>query len=189
VKKTPMFSLAIRIGKTSARQRFCRPALLNDCRSGYDGLAMLATRIKRRPYSFALWAMTSLLWIGIVWSCFRGVRYYGQSNIIHFWDGQLAFRLNPIGNPIPQRLHGMTSWDVSAAPLLMKVLRFFTLPYSEIAWSFIPLGYPMVILTTLTTWRFWRPFRIAKQGHCQSCGYNLQGNESGKCPECGKAIA
>ena len=23
-------------------------------------------------------------------------------------------------------------------------------------------------------------------GHCQQCGYNLTGNVSGKCPECGK---
>lgn len=25
-------------------------------------------------------------------------------------------------------------------------------------------------------------------GHCQECGYDLTGNESGVCPECGKAI-
>ena len=23
-------------------------------------------------------------------------------------------------------------------------------------------------------------------GHCQDCGYNLTGNVSGRCPECGK---
>jgi hypothetical protein len=25
-------------------------------------------------------------------------------------------------------------------------------------------------------------------GHCQACGYNLTGNVSGRCPECGEAI-
>ena len=25
-------------------------------------------------------------------------------------------------------------------------------------------------------------------GHCQNCGYNLKGNESGTCPECGSAV-
>ena len=25
-------------------------------------------------------------------------------------------------------------------------------------------------------------------GHCQDCGYDLTGNVSGRCPECGKAI-
>lgn len=26
-------------------------------------------------------------------------------------------------------------------------------------------------------------------GHCQRCGYNLHGNKSGRCSECGKAIS
>ena len=26
-------------------------------------------------------------------------------------------------------------------------------------------------------------------GHCQSCGYNLTGNVSGRCPECGEPVA
>ena len=26
------------------------------------------------------------------------------------------------------------------------------------------------------------------EGHCQSCGYNLTGNLSGRCPECGNAV-
>jgi len=26
-------------------------------------------------------------------------------------------------------------------------------------------------------------------GHCQRCGYNLRGNVSGRCPECGKPIS
>jgi hypothetical protein len=31
--------------------------------------------------------------------------------------------------------------------------------------------------------------RRAKDGMCQTCGYNLTGNVSGVCPECGKPIA
>ena len=26
-------------------------------------------------------------------------------------------------------------------------------------------------------------------GHCRRCGYNLYGNKSGRCPECGKSIS
>ncbi|MCP4250685.1 MAG: hypothetical protein GY778_26895 [bacterium] len=26
------------------------------------------------------------------------------------------------------------------------------------------------------------------RGHCQRCGYDLTGNESGRCPECGKLV-
>ena len=36
------------------------------------------------------------------------------------------------------------------------------------------------------------PFRLARKrrppGHCQACGYNLTGNMSGTCPECGKGV-
>ncbi len=37
------------------------------------------------------------------------------------------------------------------------------------------------------------PFQIARRrrpppNHCQSCGYNLTGNVSGVCPECGESV-
>jgi len=43
----------------------------------------------------------------------------------------------------------------------------------------ICIGFPAAIL-------FYRDRRRIPPGHCQKCGYNLTGNESGKCPECGK---
>jgi hypothetical protein len=33
-----------------------------------------------------------------------------------------------------------------------------------------------------------RSTREPPTGHCMSCGYNLRGNRSGRCPECGAAI-
>ena len=39
-----------------------------------------------------------------------------------------------------------------------------------------------VAVPTVLVWRFWR--KPAKPRHCR-CGYDLQGNESGRCPECG----
>ena len=41
-------------------------------------------------------------------------------------------------------------------------------------------------------YRLWsnaRRRRLARAGRCQTCGYNLTGNTSGICPECGTAIA
>jgi len=50
----------------------------------------------------------------------------------------------------------------------------------------LPLWIPFVIVAipTLILWR-WTRF---EPGHCQTCGYNLTGNTSGICPECGTKI-
>ena len=42
----------------------------------------------------------------------------------------------------------------------------------------------------VSTWatRRMRSHRIAA-GHCEQCGYDLQGNASGRCPECGVPVA
>ena len=51
----------------------------------------------------------------------------------------------------------------------------------------LPLIYPFlsVAVTTLLVWRFGR--KPVKPGHCQ-CGYDLTGNTSGVCPECGVEV-
>lgn len=72
-------------------------------------------------------------------------------------------------------------------------LRYYLLPcavpisglpltnYSIPLWM---LAVPFAVLSfSLRRWRH-RP----EQGHCESCGYNLRGNTSGVCPECGTPI-
>ena len=50
-------------------------------------------------------------------------------------------------------------------------------------WIFLlPVG-----VATLMLWG--RDRKHHKPGHCRKCGYNLTGNESGLCPECGLAVA
>ncbi len=41
-------------------------------------------------------------------------------------------------------------------------------------------------VVTATLW--WHDERHLLPGHCQHCGYNLTGNVSGRCPECGTAV-
>jgi len=56
-------------------------------------------------------------------------------------------------------------------------------------WAFIlPLWIPFFILLipTALLWRLDR--RRFPAGHCQECGYDLTGNVSGRCPECGTVI-
>ena len=56
-------------------------------------------------------------------------------------------------------------------------------------WITIPLWCLLIISVIPTVLMLRRHRSIARQGCCQRCGYDLQGNESGRCPECGTPIA
>ena len=51
----------------------------------------------------------------------------------------------------------------------------------------IPLWIPFTIIAIPTAF-LWRRDRPYKPGHCEKCGYNLTGNVSGTCPECGTPV-
>jgi hypothetical protein len=60
-------------------------------------------------------------------------------------------------------------------------------PARRVAWVTIPLWIPLV-LVAMPTGLLWRRNRRPPPGHCPHCGYNLTGNVSGVCPECGRRI-
>ena len=51
----------------------------------------------------------------------------------------------------------------------------------------IPLWLLFVLIGIPTGLLWWRDRRIPSS-HCQNCGYDLTGNVSGRCPECGTAV-
>lgn len=53
----------------------------------------------------------------------------------------------------------------------------------------VPLWVPLLLLAVPTAVLFYRDRRRIPPGHCRKCGYNLTGNASGVCPECGAKIA
>jgi hypothetical protein len=53
----------------------------------------------------------------------------------------------------------------------------------------VPLWAPLLIAALPTAVLCWRDRRRIPPGHCPTCGYNLTGNVSGRCPECGQAVA
>lgn len=51
----------------------------------------------------------------------------------------------------------------------------------------LPLWIPALIAGGAAFY-FHRKARVPGPGHCPKCGYNLAGNTSGVCPECGRAV-
>ena len=51
-------------------------------------------------------------------------------------------------------------------------------------WPLWPVFLAAAVPTTLLWWRD----RHYPKGHCQTCGYDLTGNISGVCPECGSDV-
>ena len=71
-------------------------------------------------------------------------------------------------------------------------------PYGGLNWWPLSAGSATVPHYALPLWipavcclipglYLWRTGGKTPVGHCQGCGYNLTGNESGTCPECGKS--
>ena len=97
-----------------------------------------------------------------------------------------------------QRTKRAIAWShfgITYASREREVVKFPTLENyftSDGAWSVgIPLTYLFILFAILPgVWaiRFYRT-RRTPEGHCISCGYNLAGNTSGVCPECGTAVA
>ncbi len=52
----------------------------------------------------------------------------------------------------------------------------------------IPIWLPLTAVASLTTFLMVRDRQRPRPGHCHKCGYNLKGNVSGVCPECGERI-
>ena len=121
----------------------------------------------------AAWILSPWLWIG----CSNGQTYIGLSAGA---VGIGAFTRYPRNLP-----------GVHIVRRDRPKFEFFFIP----GWStpggrgftvLVPLWIPL-LLTAISTAILWRRDRIPP-GHCQRCGYNLTGNVSGRCPECGEAV-
>ncbi len=57
----------------------------------------------------------------------------------------------------------------------------------------LPLWIPFLLFAVPTMYLWWMYLwwadrRCIPPGHCRKCGYNLTGNVSGVCPECGVVV-
>lgn len=62
-------------------------------------------------------------------------------------------------------------------------------PHMQFTLIHFPLWLPIVLVGIPAAWLIYKDSRRQPPGHCRSCGYDLTGNVSGICPECGTTIA
>ncbi len=71
-------------------------------------------------------------------------------------------------------------WQIERLP------DFSGLAVVRTARAWVPLWIPFLIIAIPTVYLIYRDRRRFRPGHCEECGYNLTGNVSGTCPECGE---
>lgn len=74
----------------------------------------------------------------------------------------------------------------SSHELDVVAFRVFGVATNRLWWMVLVLlgGWPLLVLTKSTVHKVVR-WRRSKSNRCLQCGYNLMGNTSGRCPECG----
>jgi hypothetical protein len=85
---------------------------------------------------------------------------------------------------------GRPEWSVSRAhgsPIWLPSVDRFSSTRGSYVDIFIPLWIPFLIVALPTGLLWWHDRRIHPD-QCQRCGYNLTGNVSGVCPECGEKV-
>ncbi len=105
-------------------------------------------------------------------------------------NGTCGFRLlsMPDPSPLESAFRGPLAYDPSPKNRRFVLSSTRSGPY-RITWFVFPFWLPTLALTSLgaipvirgPVRRSWRRSR----GLCEECGYNLQGNRSGRCSECG----
>jgi len=120
------------------------------------------------------------------WSLIASLRwsptYDGRSLYLSFDSGALYFSLRPHTAPT-----GFSLAASRATPrLLFNAFPTYGPRSSHPIWrGWISLAPVLGLLLLLVMSLWWCERRPVPPNHCRRCGYNLTGNETGRCPECG----
>ncbi|MFH1419849.1 MAG: hypothetical protein ABII12_16365 [Planctomycetota bacterium] len=154
---------------------------------------------RRRPIRRILkWAGLALCTgLAALWVASWPVKlsWYDKTGTHGFWmngggiaviDGNVPMRF------VPRRWHVRWYW-FQGRWRWWPMARTYTPPVPALgapavqSYYWLPLWPVFVIIAIPTAFLCWRDRRRIPPGHCEKCGYDLTGNESGKCPECGTA--
>ncbi len=153
-------------------------------------------RRRGRLFRVCKWAMTLLsvallaLFIASGWWELRAyMPIAGQSWEVSVWGGQFyALQFDSSGwiEPLEAELTVTRVWEGWPRLNLHQAisLQAFDVSASSIEMPALWLAMASIVPTGLL---WWIDRKRHPPGHCPHCGYDLTGNESGVCPECGRA--
>ena len=98
-----------------------------------------------------------------------------SSSIVHVHD---TYYVVPRGITSPRTFGFILPSYSSSLPIFTPALSFV----------FVPIWLPMLLALIAPAVSILRRRRRVPEGHCRRCRYDLTGNTSGKCPECGHRI-
>ena len=123
-------------------------------------------------------------WIELSWG------RYGEFNHAMLESGAICSDLNwsVRGSPMARNWHYGRRWRAHSPYWLIQ--RVAVENYvGEFEILVLPLWIPLVLVAIPTSLLWYRDRRRRiPPGHCSHCGYNLKGNVSGRCSECGRPI-
>lgn len=122
------------------------------------------------------------------------IRYFSNAVVVGVVQGraQVIRDVFGIGLVSEDPRRGLQVFPLDSEDMFFADIRdaFYGLPREYLlGWHIIPLGIPTMATGLLAVVFLYLARTRVPPGHCRGCGYNLTGIDSGRCPECGTALA
>jgi hypothetical protein len=135
--------------------------------------------IDKRWFCITVWSSVLILSLFVL-SSRREFGYLGPTVVCGFTHGCVALGLYIGPNP--------PGWFFERADFNPRINWWpLLVPNAALKAVALPL-WILFVITAAVAVVSWRRLRARLPGHCRKCDYDLTGNESGVCPECGEKV-
>ena len=132
--------------------------------------------------------VAGVLLLGVYWTSahFHGIWFNRTGTItVLIANGRISLFHSSIATNIKSE----SGWMIFGAPLVRYAWSFsHTVAPGRMRNIIVPLWAPFLLMSAVTAVLFYLDHCRIPPGHCRHCGYDLTGNVSGRCSECGTVV-